>query len=227
MNASYRKINLLLAGLILISIPIFAQNNREIWVKQISFNWTPDFPRNSDIDIYDAINIRQNPSTEGLYPVPEYAPETGRTEVPAAYYGGEKDIKIKVVFGTSDKNSFYYNIQGRSISSNRVLGDTNIKLVSFSGGISNEIEFTLPGTIPQRFCKTKESWQWIGRESNNYRNLCITKHVIYCLPNYPQTPWKCTGNLTNAPWIDLLDMVLEWINDENSSYLKKLRFLKP
>lgn len=212
-----RKIIVCCICLLFLSMPVAAQETREIWVQSVSFNWTPDFPQNTAIDLYDAINIRQNPFAGGAYPVPEYAPELGRKDVPAAYYGGEKDVAIKVVFGTSDQSSFIYHIQGRALTSNKILGSTTIERVSFSGGISEEVLFTVPDPIPRRLCQSRESWQWFGGENDALHKLCLTEHVIYCLPGHPQTPWQCTGTSTSAPWIDLLDIVLAWIPDKTSA----------
>lgn len=226
MIIGYRKIVVLLAGLLFLSMPVSAQENREIWVQSISFNWTSDFPKNMDIDLYDAINIRQNPFAGGVYPVPEYAPGLGRRDVPAAYYAGEKDVAIKVVFATSDQSSFTCRIQGRALGSNKILGNTTIEQVSFAGGASDEILFTVPDTIPRRLCQSRESWQWVGVEDDALHQLCLTEHVIYCLPGYPQTPWQCTGTSASAPWIDLLDMILAWMPDKSSVNPKDTDILK-
>jgi hypothetical protein len=217
MNTCFRKSYLLFAiSMFFINFPVFAQGNPHIWVKQISFNWTTDYPiwvelLNKNLyDISDAINIRPNPTE--VYSVPEYTHERRGESIPAAYYGGERNVTIKVVFQTSDLSSFNYYIMGKANGGWMVLGDTNTKLVSFSGGISNEIQFTIPGTIPKMLCKRQVYWEWQGKISGNesLRYLDQTEHMIYILPDYPKSPWKYTGNLTNAPWVTLLDMVIDW-----------------
>jgi len=98
-----------------------------------------------------------------------------------------------------------------------VLGDVGATTVSFAGGQSGFVSFTLVNTrlngasVGAR--TTEWRWQYRRTPADPWTDIAITRHRIYTILDLPTAPWQQTPyqqSNTQLPWTDVLDYACQW-----------------
>jgi hypothetical protein len=215
-NMKYRFIGkaLFISALMLFALSTLAMaaSPQDLTVETITFNFDPNYPT-TVTDGHDAISIRYNSDT------PYFAPEYHKSNwsYPVAYIGGQENVNIIVLFKiTPQSTDVSYSIRGVIRDNDIILGNTDIKTVSFQAGRTLSSALFNIGSIPTGELKksSQEGWKWQYYANGVYNDFDETKHTVYCLPNFPVAPWTVTGiSSTNHPWVEALDLACTWVND--------------
>lgn len=98
-----------------------------------------------------------------------------------------------------------------------VLGDVEARWVSFAGGSTGPVVFTLIHTRldDARVGARTTEWRWQYRLSSTdpWVDIEVTRHRIYTLLDLPTAPWQQQPYLssnTQLPWSDVLDYACQW-----------------
>jgi hypothetical protein len=94
-----------------------------------------------------------------------------------------------------------------------ILGEVGAEPVLFdANGSSSLTTFTLLGQwlTPNSFVSKRETkWKW-QYWAKGWHDFDLTTHTIYVVLNVPNAPWVQTGDATQLPWTDALDLACTW-----------------
>ena len=158
-------------------IIFFASSCVQLQVEDITFNF--DTSNNSQ----DALNIRQNYSTEVT--IPEWQRgETNFEDSPAAYVGGKSVIVLVRFTANRDGNYTVYTKNG--------LFQLKKTLVKINNGVSGTVKMEstiIPGVVSL----DDVEWQWKRKFWWIFsREFDKTNHRFYTVLNEPNEPWQQT-----------------------------------
>jgi hypothetical protein len=199
-------------------------------LEEVYFNYDPSSAS------HDALTICRN-GTSGAIVAPEwrrglasqpaaYARDaiTGQVNIKAAFSGGppNSQVKIRAVDGAPPPPqpvgcagiiAAFIDAIVRAFTGN-ILGAVGEQLVSFNGaGVSAATTFPLVGQwlTPGGFVSKRETlWKWQMLQNGTWVDFDSSDHTIYVVLGIPQAPWVQTGDATQLPWADALDLACVW-----------------
>jgi hypothetical protein len=185
---------------------------------------------------HDAITICQN-AASGAIVAPEwrrvlasqpaaYARDAiaGQVTIKAKFSGGPANgqVKIRAVDGAPQPPqpggcagiiASIIDAIIRALTGN-ILGAVGEQWVSFDGAGSSAVTtFPLVGQwlTPNGFVSKRETiWKWQKLENGSWVDFDTSDHTIYVVLGIPQAPWVQTGDPTQLPWADALDLACTW-----------------
>ena len=177
----------------------------DVSVRGIRFNHDP-----ADCTV-DAVSIRRNHS--GAYDATggEWSPDGARND-PVCYVGGVRP-SVKVRFGVRPAALEGLAVSMYAVGAGR-LGNLEPRMVAFSGGESDWVDFPISRWIPPQVDSFAQRWSWrAGRVEWNGRSgwsdfLCATTgpHRVYTVLAEPVAPWPPNGKDDDQnPWADALE----------------------
>ena len=177
----------------------------DVSVRGIRFNHDP-----ADCTV-DAVSIRRNHS--GAYDATggEWSPDGARND-PVCYVGGVRP-SVKVRFGVRPAALEGLAVSMYAVGAGR-LGNLEPRMVAFSGGESDWVDFPISRWIPPQVDSFAQRWSWrAGRVEWNGRSgwsdfLCATTgpHRVYTVLAEPVEPWVPNGTSNSQnPWADALE----------------------
>ncbi len=172
----------------------------------------------------DAFNIRRN--EDDLEPFPEWKPKPDpdpfHNDSRAAYAIEQTSghpISIKAKFICSDPNA---TIEVKAVDAQpavpNVLGRVEKAIVTFgANGESDFVPFLLQdvrlSTVGVGINTIVWSWKFRVPPGTDWIPLVETAHKIYSVIDLPQPPWSqdtTSGDNTQLPWTDVLDVACDW-----------------
>jgi hypothetical protein len=175
-----------------------------IALESVSFN------HNTSSNSSDAINIRMNRTEDVL--VPEW--QKNKKNYPAAYIHNSS-LTVKAVFsaGTGVSSA---NIRAGVHYGN--LGAVSSKTVSFSGGTSGSVSFTISGATPNDVRYFYQKWKWYASDVNGSGSAEVhlgdSKNKIFVVLAQPPAPWTTSGQ--SEPWAEVLTKSCYWAIGETT-----------
>ena len=175
----------------------------EVEVTDIKFDHNDSSPSH-----YDALNIRENNSTD--INVPEWV--NGGQNKPAAYIKSLSDVDIKARFSITPAVNASTKILATTGSS--ILGNINeVAGISFISGSSGYVRFTASGSTPSSVNKGTVEWQWkindFGNGDDEININTSGPHTVYTVLDAPKAPQV-------EPWADVLDKSCVWASNKSS-----------
>jgi len=128
---------------------------------------------------------------------------------PAAYTT-DTSITVKAVFSCStDVSSAQIRAANGYFGQ---LGNISQQAVSFSGGASGSVTFTVNDPTPDQILAFYQDWHWYCEDINGggsiEENVGISISRIYTVLDRPQSPWATSGQ--SEPWVEGLKKSVAW-----------------
>jgi hypothetical protein len=207
-----------------------------IRVETIAFNHDPTSATN------DALNIRRNASS--WVPVPEWqrGSSINPEDSPAAYARARaqgRTLTVQATFTSDDPELASAQVRAvdnvldppggggclgsllrllrllfRALFGN-VLGEVAPTTVTFTGGQSGPVTFSLSGSRVHTAAVSTYTteWRWQYRTGGTWTDIEVTKHRVYVLVDVPTAPWQqapYASSNTQLPWTEVLDVACQW-----------------
>ncbi len=166
----------------------------------------------------DAINIRLDGSTNGVYHIQDGEwTRGGATNCPACYVGGIRPV-VKARFGAQPADLATAVLGAEATGGGFVLGNLPPKRVAFSGGFSDWIDFdACDGTnaIPVCVRRQQGSWEWsvTNVQGRALAKFCVATsgpHKVYTVLAHPTAPWREAKDDPQCAWAYALEHACRW-----------------
>ena len=166
----------------------------------------------------DAINIRLDGSTNGVYHIQDGEwTRGGATNCPACYVGGIRPV-VKARFGARPADLASAVLGAEATGGGFVLGNLPPKRIAFSGGRSDWIDFDACGgtnAIPVCVRRQQGSWEWsvTNVQGRALAKFCVATsgpHKVYTVLAHPTAPWREAKDDPQCAWSYALERACGW-----------------